>query len=200
MTWFSSCCSRLPGSGGSGARAWLERGGARHPRHRLSGDDAARTWVESAAWGPDGKHILIIASGVGVGVALIRNADGTGNPLVFDGDNYLAEWSPDGAHIVAASATTLRASSRRRGRQRACPATDQGGAVGRVEPRWQTHSHVYRPQVAHLERGRYRRASRPRGGRGCRSPTLRGALTASISSRRKIASRASGIQTAKASQ
>ncbi|WP_437594892.1 nSTAND1 domain-containing NTPase [Sorangium sp. So ce1000] len=59
--------------------------------------------IRSAAWSPDGKHIVTASLDK---TARVWNADGTGEPLVLHGHeapiNSVA-WSPDGKRIVTAS-------------------------------------------------------------------------------------------------
>ena len=59
--------------------------------------------LHAAAWSPDGKRLVIASSGK---IALVRNADGTGEPVVLRGHEervFSASFSPDGERVVTAS-------------------------------------------------------------------------------------------------
>ena len=59
--------------------------------------------LHAAAFSPDGQRIVVASSGK---IALVQNADGTGEPLVLRGHEervYSASFSPDGQRIVTAS-------------------------------------------------------------------------------------------------
>jgi len=89
------------------ARGWsqlaLDILGQSMVRSTLTQEDV----IESASWSPDGARVLTISSEK---KARIFRADGAGDPVVLEGDDYAAgsaSWSSDATHVAIGSLVAL---------------------------------------------------------------------------------------------